>query len=86
MLKDLVSRFAKGPPAGSGAGLSFLVGAGLLGYGVKESVYTVDGGHRAIIFSRLGGIQDEVYAEGLHFRYTVCEKGSELNVNYTDDY
>lgn len=29
---------------------------------------TVEGGHRAIIFSRLGGIQNDIYAEGLHFR------------------
>ncbi|GFG36850.1 hypothetical protein Cfor_08665 [Coptotermes formosanus] len=28
----------------------------------------VEGGHRAIIFSRIGGIQKEVFAEGLHFR------------------
>ena len=28
----------------------------------------VDGGHRAIIFSRLGGVQPGIYAEGLHFR------------------
>jgi prohibitin 2 len=31
-------------------------------------MYTVDGGHRAIIFSRLGGIQPDIYKEGLHFR------------------
>ncbi len=31
-------------------------------------VLAVDGGHRAIIFSRLGGIQDNIYTEGLHFR------------------
>lgn len=31
-------------------------------------MFTVDGGHRAIIFSRLSGVQKEVYAEGLHFR------------------
>lgn len=30
--------------------------------------FLVEGGHRAIIFSRLGGIQNETYAEGLHFR------------------
>jgi prohibitin 2 len=29
---------------------------------------TVEGGHRAIIFSRIGGVQQEVFAEGLHFR------------------
>jgi len=28
----------------------------------------VDGGHRAIMFSRLGGIKDGTYSEGLHFR------------------
>ena len=31
-------------------------------------IVSVDGGHRAIIFSRLGGIQNDIYAEGLHFR------------------
>lgn len=30
--------------------------------------FPVDGGHRAIIFSRLGGIQKEIFTEGLHFR------------------
>ena len=29
---------------------------------------SVEGGHRSIIFSRIGGIQKEIYAEGLHFR------------------
>merc|ERR1712083_910414 len=29
---------------------------------------TVEGGHRAIIFARIGGIQDDVMVEGLHFR------------------
>ena len=28
----------------------------------------VEGGHRAILFSRLTGVQDDVFAEGLHFR------------------
>lgn len=30
--------------------------------------HTVEGGHRAIIFNRLSGIQKEIYPEGLHFR------------------
>jgi len=29
----------------------------------------VEGGHRAIIFSRIGGVQQDIYREGLHFRY-----------------
>ena len=28
----------------------------------------MEGGHRAIIFSRLGGVKDETYSEGLHLR------------------
>lgn len=28
----------------------------------------VDGGHRAIIFSRISGVQQHIYGEGLHFR------------------
>lgn len=32
------------------------------------SPFPVEGGHRAIIFNRLSGIQKEIYPEGLHFR------------------
>ena len=35
---------------------------------VKFKCISVDGGHRSIIFSRIGGIQKEIYPEGLHFR------------------
>lgn len=34
----------------------------------KKLSILVEGGHRAIIFNRIGGIQDDVHAEGLHFR------------------
>ncbi|VDO07383.1 unnamed protein product [Rodentolepis nana] len=54
-------------PVGS-SGILGLAGLGLLGYGVKESFYTVDGGHRAIIFSRIKGVKSDIYPEGLHFR------------------
>lgn len=33
-----------------------------------ELFQTVQGGHRGIIFSRIGGIQQRIYTEGLHFR------------------
>ena len=36
---DLLGRLSKGP-AGLGRGIQLLLGAGALGYGVKESVYT----------------------------------------------
>ncbi|XP_010716605.1 prohibitin-2, partial [Meleagris gallopavo] len=45
------------------------LGAGALAYGVRESVFIVEGGQRAIFFNRIGGVQqDTILAEGLHFR------------------
>ncbi|CAH3035554.1 unnamed protein product [Pocillopora meandrina] len=64
---EFAGRMGKAPK-GVGTGLKFLVAAAAAAYGIKESVYTVEGGHRAIIFSRIGGIQNNVYTEGLHFR------------------
>lgn len=66
-LNDLAGRFGKGP-RGLGTGLKLLAVAGAAAYGISQSMYTVDGGHRAIIFGRIGGVQQEVYTEGLHFR------------------
>jgi len=31
-------------------------------------IFAVEGGHRAIMFNRIGGIQKQVFPEGLHFR------------------
>ncbi|KAL5285826.1 PHB2 family protein [Megaselia abdita] len=67
-LNDLAGKFPKGGPPGLTTGLKVLATLGAAAYGVSQSLYTVEGGHRAIIFSRLGGIQNETYAEGLHFR------------------
>jgi len=64
-LADLAGRLLSGA---GGAGPKLLAVAGLAGYGVYNSIYTVEGGHRSIIFSRIGGVQQGVYAEGLHFR------------------
>ncbi|KAL0966573.1 hypothetical protein UPYG_G00296960 [Umbra pygmaea] len=67
-LRQIASRMGSGP-RGAGLGLKLLLGAGALAYGVKEATYTVEGGQRAIIFNRIGGMQmDTVLAEGLHFR------------------
>merc|ERR1711974_532297 len=55
---------------GKGLGLGAkLVAVGVGAYvGLQQSMYTVDGGHRAIMFNRIGGIQDYSLTEGLHFR------------------
>ena len=71
-LNEFASKFSKGgaPGAPKGLGLGIkLLAAGVAGaYGLQQSMYTVDGGHRAIIFSRIGGIQNDIMTEGLHFR------------------
>uniref|UniRef100_A0A7M4EBC7 Prohibitin n=1 Tax=Crocodylus porosus TaxID=8502 RepID=A0A7M4EBC7_CROPO len=67
-LKDLVGRLPSGP-RGVTTALKLLVGAGAVAYGVRESVFTVEGGQRAIFFNRIGGVQpDTILSEGLHFR------------------
>jgi len=66
-LNDLAGKMGKAPK-GLGLGVKLLA-AGAAGlYGLQQSMFTVDGGHRAIIFNRLGGIQDYSLTEGLHFR------------------
>lgn len=35
-------------------------------YGAANSIFNVEGGHRAIVFNRLVGIKDTVYEEGTH--------------------
>ncbi|KAG7667750.1 hypothetical protein KSW81_005672 [Nannochloris sp. 'desiccata'] len=55
-------------PQGPGAGrlAQVLVMGGAAVYGLTHSLFNVEGGHRAIVFNRLGGIKDEVYEEGTH--------------------
>lgn len=56
------------PPAGllSGiGGLILLGGGGLL---VNSSLYNVEGGHRAIKYTRIDGVKDDIYNEGTHLR------------------
>ena len=43
-----------------------LVG-GAATWGALNSIFNVEGGHRAIVFNRLVGVKDEVYEEGTHF-------------------
>ncbi|CAM6069820.1 unnamed protein product [Sphagnum tenellum] len=55
------------PPTGSSGTLGrlALVG-GITLYGLAHSLYTVEGGHRAIVFNRIVGIKDKVFPEGTH--------------------
>ncbi|EGN98248.1 hypothetical protein SERLA73DRAFT_138591 [Serpula lacrymans var. lacrymans S7.3] len=58
-----------GIPGGPG---KFFAGSGLLialvggGIALNASLFNVDGGHRAIKYTRLHGVSDEIYQEGTH--------------------
>lgn len=49
-------------PQGSGPTrlASLLLVGGAAVYGISHSLFNVEGGHRAIVFNRLGGIKDKV--------------------------
>ncbi|KZF24527.1 prohibitin [Xylona heveae TC161] len=60
--------FGGGPPKSFFAGIGGLV---LLGGAVvvaNNALFNVDGGHRAIKYTRAGGVKKEIYNEGTHFR------------------
>lgn len=73
-----------GMPSGGGGGgkateaagnaVTALLAAGALGYGAMNSVYNVDGGHRAVVFNRITGMKETVYGEGLNFNIPWFER------------
>lgn len=68
-MNEFAGKIPKGVPKGVGLGAGALMALGGLAYAGLNSLYTVEGGHRAIIFNRIGGVSmDTVHSEGLHFR------------------
>ncbi|KAF2102329.1 hypothetical protein NA57DRAFT_34394 [Rhizodiscina lignyota] len=49
-----------------GMGLLLLVGGGVVL--ANNALFNVDGGHRAIKYTRIGGVSKEIYGEGTHLR------------------
>lgn len=54
----------KVPKVPGGGAVSALLKVGIIGglglYGVANSIYNVEGGHRAIVFNRVIGVKDKV--------------------------
>ncbi|KAJ2733450.1 Prohibitin-2, subunit of the prohibitin complex (Phb1p-Phb2p) [Coemansia sp. BCRC 34962] len=77
-LRNLQRMFGSGTgrnpaPKGAMGAAGLLVGLGVLAWGANASLYNVDGGHRAIKYSRISGIQETIYGEGTHFRIPLLE-------------
>ncbi|PKI85274.1 Prohibitin-2, subunit of the prohibitin complex (Phb1p-Phb2p) [Malassezia vespertilionis] len=64
------------PTVGAG-GLLLLVGIVL---GVNASLFNVDGGHRAIMYSRIYGVCNKIYPEGTHLRIPWVETPVDYDV------
>lgn len=58
--------FGGGLPSGgaAGRGLFGLIALGIGASILSNSLFNVDGGHRAIKYTRVGGVKKEIYAEG----------------------
>ncbi|KAI0020996.1 band 7 family-domain-containing protein [Xylariomycetidae sp. FL0641] len=54
------------PPAGAGLAVGAAVLLGGAAVLVQNSLFNVDGGHRAIKYKRLSGVSKEIYTEGTH--------------------
>lgn len=65
---------SSGGPGGPGG---ILAGSGMLivliggGLALNASLFNVDGGHRAIKYSRLHGVMGKIYPEGTHIRVSL---------------
>jgi prohibitin 2 len=64
----------KVPSGATGTGIGLLVGAGLVLYAGYNSLFTVDGGHAAIVFNRFTGVRQKVYGEGTNFMWAWVER------------
>jgi len=72
-LNELGSQMPQGGPqipSGLIGAVAGVAGVGFLGY---NSVFTVQGGQRAVLWSRIQGVKDKVYSEGMHTRIPMVE-------------
>ncbi|BAM80215.1 probable prohibitin [Cyanidioschyzon merolae strain 10D] len=52
----------------------YSIALGVLGSLLQTSLYTVEGGHRAVIFNRFTGVEQRVVGEGTHLRIPWVQK------------
>lgn len=64
LVKNMNLKNMKVPNVPGGGAASALIKLGIVGgiglYAVSNSLYNVEGGHRAIVFNRLIGVKDKV--------------------------
>lgn len=55
-------------------------GLGALGVTLNNSLFNVEGGHRAVVFNRFVGIKEQVYGEGMHLMVPFVDRPEIYNV------
>jgi len=68
------------PPRGIGTAGGVLIGGTMIAAGLASSLFTVEGGHRAVMFNRIHGVKSEILGEGMHFRVPWFEKPTIFNI------
>jgi prohibitin 2 len=58
----------KVPPSLITRGAALIAGTAAVGWAGMNSIFSVQGGERAVMFNRLVGVKDIVYEEGTHFK------------------
>jgi len=79
-----MENMGKQMPKGAGTAAMRLaqvaVAGGLAIYGAANSLFNVEGGHRAIVFNRVVGIKDTIYTEGTHLMVPWFERPIDYDV------
>lgn len=67
-------------PTNAGRLVRFGALAAISAYSLMNCLFTVEGGHRAIVFNRIVGIKSHVYSEGTHFMIPWFERPIDYDV------
>jgi len=59
-----------------------IIGVGAL-MGVSASIFTVEAGHRALVFDSIRGVKPHIYAEGTHFKIPFIQHPIDFDVRVT---
>ncbi|OLL24664.1 Prohibitin-2 [Neolecta irregularis DAH-3] len=74
------SRGSKRSPLAMISGAGGLISLGLAAYGFNSCLFNVEGGHRAVMYSRLSGVKERTYPEGTHLKMPWLETPVIYNV------
>lgn len=84
LMKSLLKMAQSGGGPSAGKGLTSLVGVtvatGAVGFTAYNSLYTVEGGHRVVMFNRMSGISSKTVEEGTHFRIPWFDMPYDFNI------